>query len=223
MVEHAIPWGTVWQGAGGLSTTVSTSRTDLLAAQPGRVVAVEGPTGLGATRIGIRLLAPLAQQMSIAIVDVRGWICPLAVWEMGIPPDRLVTVRCDDPIRWPQALAALLEGINGIYAEIPAGVSDQTLRRLAALARARDVALVLRPLRGSVTNGIPYLRVRPTAVHWQGAERGHGRLNSRVVAVEVSGKGVSGMQRTIELEDDGTDIVHLVSGMAPAEARRAVG
>lgn len=221
-------WGSVWQGtAGAISTRpgpVSPLGTDeLLAARPGRVIALEGPTGLGLTRLGLGLLATIAERLPVAVVDVRGWICPLAAWELGIPPERLVTIRCTDPIKWPKALAALLEGIGGVYAEVPTGVPDQVLRRLSALARSRSSALVLRPLKGTLPAGISFLRLRPAGVVWDGPHEGHGRLRIRKIALEASGKGAAGIQRTIEMEDDGENLVCVVSGMAVTTSRRAAG
>ncbi len=222
-----LPWGSIWQGtAGAIATdrqTAVSAETARLAAPPGRIISLEGPTGLGMTRIGLGLLSQLAAHLPVAVVDVRGWICPLAAWELGIPPERLVTVRCDDPIQWPKALAALLEGIGGVYAEVPPGVPEQALRRLSALARSREAAVVLRPLRGKLPAGVSFLRLQPTGVVWEGPEAGHGRLKGRNITLEASGKGAAGMQRVIEMEDDGTNLVHLVSGMASAPPRRAAG
>lgn len=194
-----------------------------LSLRPGRIIGLEGPTGLGLTRVGLSMMAEASHQAQVVIVDVRGWICPLAAWETGVRADHLAVVRCDDVIQWPRAIAALLEGVKAIYAEVPTGVGDSTLRRLGALARSRDAALVLRPLQGRLPSGLAYLRVRAGRVVWTGAHQGHGRLAGRRIILELSGKGVSGIQHIVEVEDDGSHIVRVVSRLASSEARRAVG
>ena len=174
----------------------------VLAAPPGRVVSLEGHTGLGLTRVGLHLLAMSAVDVPVVAVDVRGWMCPMAGWEMGIDPARLITVRCADPVRWPQVVAALLEGVAGVYAEVPKGVKDAMLRRLAALARTRSSSLILRPLEGVMPSGVAFLRVRPLRVEWSGPDAGHGRLQARRITLEASGKGAAGVRRTVELVDE---------------------
>ncbi|MCB2224705.1 MAG: hypothetical protein KQH83_11110 [Actinobacteria bacterium] len=193
----------------------------LLDAHPGRVLALEGPPGSGLTRLGLAVLA--AHPGTVAAVDVRGWLSPLAAWEAGIPPERLVIVRCPDRGLWAQVTAALLEGLGAVYAEVPAGASDALLRRLGALARARRAALLLRPVRGGIPAGLAHLRLRGEGVAWEGAGEGHGRLGRRLLTLRAAGKGAGGMERHIEVEDDGTDAVRVVPGLAAAPSRRAAG
>ncbi|HDH03160.1 MAG TPA: hypothetical protein ENH15_02815 [Actinobacteria bacterium] len=203
--------------------TSETGDSRLLVAQPGRVIAMEGPTGLGLTRLGLTMLASASEKAPVVAVDVRGWLCPVAAWEVGVVVDKLTILHCDDPLMWPKVMAALIEGVRTIYAEIPNGIHDQVIRRLAALARARDSALILRPLEGTLPAGISYLDVKAVGVEWEGPDAGHGRLEARKVRIELTGKGVSGMRRRIEVEDDGTHAVRVVSRLAAQTARRAVG
>ncbi len=86
--------------------------------------------------------------------------------------------------------AAILEGVAAVYAEVPAGVGEHELRRLAALTRARKAGLALRPLRGQLPAGITHLRINGRGVSWEGADQGHGRLLERRLALEVSGKSL---------------------------------
>lgn len=195
----------------------------VLRAQPGRILALEGPTGLGLTRVGLSLLAPIAERVPVVAVDVRGWLCPLAAWEVGVRADRFLVVRCDDRLAWPRVVSALLDGIQGVYAEVPPRTPDGLLRRIAALARTRDAALVLRPIEGSLPSGLAYLRARAVEVTWKGPEDGHGRLEGRRIRMEISGKGASGMVREIEVEDDGANVVRVVSELATPATRRAAG
>jgi hypothetical protein len=182
---------------------------DLLTLRPGRVVEMVGDPGAGLTRLGLRLLAEHSRVAPVVALDVRGWISPLAAWESGVLPERLVVVRCPDHVLWPKVAAALLEGVRAVYAEVPKGVREQDLRRLGALARARRAAVVLRG--NGLPTGVSHLRLRAIGVTWEGADRGHGRLGRRRLVLEASGKGVAGIPRIIEVEDEGTDVVRLVS------------
>jgi hypothetical protein len=193
-----------------------------LAAVPGRVLGLAGPPGSGLTRLGLGLAAGAASG-PVAVVDVRGWLCPLGAWESGIAPDRLVVVRCPDRDMWPRVTAALLDGLRSVYAEVPAGVPDQVLRRLGALARNRRAALVLRPLRGGLPGGLTHLHLTASGVTWDGTDAGHGRLTGRRLALSASGRGTGGIERTVEVEDDGTNPVRLVPGLATPARRRAAG
>jgi hypothetical protein len=192
--------------------------------RPGHVTELLGIPGTGLTRLGLRLLAGPSRIAPVVALDTRGWISPVAAWETGVVPESLVIVRCDDPGIWPRVAAALLEGVNALYAEVPAGAREQDLRRLAALARARKAAVVMRPMsdRG-LPGGVAHLRLRALGVTWEGADRGHGRLGRRRLMLEASGKGASGMTRRFEVEDEGTDVVRVVSDVVVGEARRAVG
>lgn len=195
----------------------------LLDLQPGRVTELVGDPGTGLTRLGLRLIAPHSRVAPVVALDVRGWISPEAAWETGVLLERLVVVRCGDPALWPKVTAALLEGVRAMYVEVPSRVGESDLRRLAALARARRVAVVMRPLRGGLPAGIAYLRLRALGVTWEGADRGHGRLTRRRLVLEATGKGTAGMPRRFEVEDEGTDHVRLVSAVVVDQARRAVG
>ena len=196
--------------------------TDLLVMHPGRVVGLEGSTGSGLTRVGLSMLAG-APHLHRVVVDARGWICPLSAWEVGIPPDRLTVVRCGDPARWPRAVATLLDGVKAIYAEVPRGIQESVLRRLGAKVRARDAAVILRPLGGRLPSGMAYLRVQVDQVVWEGAGEGHGCLDRRTLILELSGKGAAGRRMVVEVEDDGTHPVRMVSRLGAPQAGRAVG
>lgn len=194
-----------------------------IAAQPGRVLGLVGPPGSGLTRLGLSLLIEPAATGMVALLDVRHWFCPLAAWEVGIDPGRLVVVRCPDRVTWPRVTAALIEGFPAVYAEVPKGVGEARLRRLGALARARRSALILRPLSGDLPSGVLYLRLEASEVHWQGADAGHGLLTLRSLVLRASGKGAQGIERMVEVMDDGSHPVRVVPRLAAAPAGRAVG
>lgn len=193
------------------------------AAEPGRVIGLGGVPGGGLTRLGLHLLVPASLTGMVAVLDVRGWFCPLAAWEVGIDPDRLVVVRCTDSRVWPQVAAALVEGMGATLAEVPAGVPEAAMRRLGALARARRAALVLRPLRGDLPSGLTHLRLEVQGISWEGADAGHGRLERRRIRLLAAGRAVQGIEQIVEVDDDGTDVVRVVPGLAAAPSRRAAG
>ena len=194
-----------------------------LALKPGQVTELVGTAGTGLTRLGLKLLAPHSRTAPVVALDARGWISPEAAWETGVIPERLVVVRCDDQILWPRAAAALLEGVRAVYAEVPARVKERDLRRLAALARARRVAVAMRSMGSGLPGGIAHLRLRAVGMTWEGADRGHGKLKKRRLVLEASGKGVAGMSRRFEVEDEGSDVMRVVSNVVVDQAGRAVG
>lgn len=201
---------------------MASSSGGLLVLEPGRPVALHGPPGSGLTRIGLSLLAETARQAPVVAVDVRGWVSPLAAWDAGIPPGRFVVVRADHGT-WTSVVGSLMDGIRAAYVEVPEGIPDTVLRRIVATARAKRVGLALRPLRGTVPTGLAHLALAIEGVDWAGVPHGHGHLGARTVRLRASGKGVSGIERVIEVEDDGTDPVRVVAGLATASARRSAG
>lgn len=204
-----------------LRTRLHQPETDLFLLQPGRPVELTGHAGFGLTRLGYRMLAEPSRTAPVVILDVRGWASPRAAWETGV--ESPIFVRCPDPGLWPRVAAALVEGVPAMYAEVPRGVRDQDLRRLAGLIRARQGRVVFRPLAGDLPSGVGFLRLRAREVRWEGPDDGHGRLRGRHLVLEASGKGVGGMTRTIEVDDAGTHDLRVVSDLAAGTARRAFG
>ncbi len=192
-----------------------------LRAEPGRTIGLLGIAGGGLTRIGLSLLAEPSQRAPVAVVDVRGWLSPLAAFEVGIDPEHLVVVRSAERQQWSQVVAALLEGIQVVYAEVPAGVADTHLRRLSALARARRGALLLRPLDGRLPPGVTHLTLQSERLVWVGVDAGHGRLRHRHLQMRAWGKGMGGAERLFEVEDDGENTMRVVAGMVPSSTGRA--
>ena len=189
----------------------------------GRITELVGIPGSGLTRLGLKLLAPHSRMTPVVAMDARGWISPEAAWESGVLAQHLVVVRCQDPILWPKVTAALLEGVRAMYVEVPARAKESDLRRLAALARARRVAVAMRSTGDGLPGGVSFVRLRALGVTWEGADRGHGRLTRRRLVLEATGKGVAGMARRFEVEDEGADAVRVVSDVVVDQARRAIG
>ena len=197
--------------------------TDVLSLHPGRTVGLVGPAGFGLTRLGLTMLATPSRRGPVAFVDVRGWLCPMAAWESGIDPERLVVVRCSDPVTWGRVVTALLEGLQAVYAEVPPHIKETQLRTLAATVRSRQRSLVVRPVRGALPAGMAHLLLEARQVRWEGPDGGSGRLGRRRMVLAASGKAMRGMERTIEVEDDGTHAVRLVSGLGVAPTGIATG
>lgn len=193
-------------------------RGSLLTLEPGRVVGLVGWPGGGLTRLGLSLLAEPARRGHVAVVDVRGWMCPSAAWEVGVPAEHLVVVRCEEPVLWGRVVSGLLDGMTAVYAEVPPRIKDAQLRKLTATARSRKIPLVLRPVSGELPSGVSYLELRVRDIAWEGTGRGHGRLGTRRITLEASGKAVYGMTTQIEIVDDGTNPVRVVPGLGAAPA-----
>lgn len=217
--------GLVREGGGG--RRVAFSEVEIggwrLEASPGRVLGLVGSAGSGLTSIGVSLLAESTVNEPVAVLDVRGWFCPSLAWDAGIEPERIVVVRCPDPAVWPKLAATLVEGFPAVYAEVPRRVPDQVLRRLGALARSRRTRAILRAMEGDLPTGLLHVRVEGVAVRWEGPEAGHGRLQRRAMMVRASGKGMQGIERLLEVEDDGAHTLRLVPRLAAAPVGRATG
>ncbi len=189
---------------------------------PGQVAVLSGEPGLGMTRLGLVMLSGYTDG-TVAYLDVRGWLSPIAAWEVGIEPDRLVIARCREVVRWGRATAALLDGAAAVMAEVPIGAKDASIRKLASLARNRGTPLLLRPIDRAIPAGIAHLMLEAREITWTGTVEGHGRIEQRKTRIIASGKAMKGMTRTIEMEDDGSNALRVVSGVGATETRSATG
>jgi hypothetical protein len=71
--------------------------------------------------------------------------------------------------------------------------------------------------------GVAHLVLEARETAWRGAVNGHGRIEQRKTRIIASGKAMKGMTRTIEMEDDGSNTLRVVSGVAATETRSAAG
>jgi hypothetical protein len=167
----------------------------------GAVVAVDGAPGAGATSVALALAAAVtAAGEWAAAVDLHGTLGGMAAAEAGVDLDRFAVVRPSlggsvPPDRWATAVAALLDGMSLVLAELPRSVRAADARRLVARAREREVILV--PLaRGGAWPAEAALRLRAAGGPWPGLAAGSGVLADRTVRVEIEGRGVAARSRT---------------------------
>jgi len=192
---------------------------DTLVLRPGQVAALSGLPGSGMTRLGLSMIVPHLERGVLAVVDVRGWISPWVAWELGVQPERIVLVRVKDITQWGRVVATLLDGVGGVYAEVPPGIKDAALRKLVARARSRKTPMVLRPTTERMPSGIAHIQLTARSVVWSGTDAGHGNLTTRRSLLDASGKATRGMEQTIEVEDDGTHDLRVVPHLGTHETR----
>jgi hypothetical protein len=111
----------------------------------GAVVRVAGAPGAGVTRLGFELAAACTKAGEwAAAVDPTGSLGALAAQEAGVALERFAVVRRVPPARWASVVAALLDGVTLVLADLPPeGVGIADARRLVARARERETVLVV--------------------------------------------------------------------------------
>jgi hypothetical protein len=162
------------------------------AVRRGSVVAVEGVPGTGATSVALQLAAAATGAGEwAAAVELDASLGGIAAEEAGVELDRFAVIRCVPPARWATVVAAVLDGISVVLAEVPAFVRVGDARRLLARARERGAVLV-------TTGPWPAeaaLRLRTGDPSWRGLGRGTGMLTGRELQVHVDGRGAAARAR----------------------------
>jgi RecA/RadA recombinase len=158
------------------------------ALQRGTVVAVDGDPGAGATSVAFQLaVAATAAGEWAAAVELDASLGGLAAGEAGVALDRFAVVRRVPRPRWATVVAALLDGISLVLAEVPAFARVGDARRLQARARERGAVLVaMGPWPAEAA-----LRLRAGSSAWRGLVRGAGTLVARDQRVKVDGRGAA--------------------------------
>jgi hypothetical protein len=158
------------------------------ALQRGTVVAVDGDPGAGATSVAFQLAAAAtAAGEWAAAVELDASLGGLAAGEAGVALDRFAIVRRVPRPRWAAVVAALLDGISVVLAEVPAFARVGDARRLQARARERGAVLVaMGPWPAEAA-----LRLRAGGSAWRGLVRGAGTLVARDQRVGVGGRGAA--------------------------------
>jgi len=162
----------------------------------GTVVSVEGTGATGATSLAFTLAAAATETgewaAAVALSDTLGME---AASEVGVALERFPVVRHVPPDRWATVVAALLDGITLVVAEVPRRVRAGDVRRLTARARERDAVLVALPPPGATWAGDAALRITSEGGTWTGATHDGGPVTGRAVRVRVGGRGEAARHR----------------------------
>ena len=111
--------------------------------------------------------------------------------------DRFAVVRRVPPARWATVVAALLDGVSLVMAEVPRGIGAADARRLVARARERDSILVVCAPASRWQAGAA-LTLRAESSAWVGLDDA-GFLRSRSLHVHVEGRGRPRVRRSASL------------------------
>ena len=162
--------------------------------QRGSVVEVGGS---GAVSLSLALAAGVMAGGASRWVAAVGFpsLGLVAAAQLGVPLDRLALVPSPGD-RWPEVVAALLDGVDLLLLSPLAGLKASDARRLAARARERGAVMV------AVIHGgagrwpeSADLRLEGATAVWSGLGQGHGILRSRRVEVALSGRRMGGGRR----------------------------
>jgi hypothetical protein len=165
------------------------------ALQRGVTLTVAGTTGAGATSLALELAAAAAATGEwAAAIDLHGTLGGEAAAEAGVALDRFAVIRRVPVERWATVVAALLEGVTLVLAELPRHVNAADARRLVSRARERGSVLV------AIETGARWpadaaLRLLATGGTWRGLVSGGGLLADRARMVRVEGQGAAARAR----------------------------
>jgi hypothetical protein len=166
------------------------------ALQRGSVATVGGEPGSGATSLALGLAAAAtAAGEWAAAVDLQGTLGGLAAAESGVELSRFAVVRGVPEPRWATVVAALLDGVSLVMADVPRGLRTGDARRLVARARERGTVLVMVSVSARAWPADAALRLWAEGGAWPGLEPGRGVLAPRALRLRVEGRGIaSGVQ-----------------------------
>jgi hypothetical protein len=168
----------------------------------GSVLSVEagsaGISGTGATTVAFELAAAVTTIGEwAAAVDLDGTFGALAARDVGVELERFAVVRRVPPSRWAAVVAALLDGVSLVLAEVPRGVGMGDARRLVARARERGAILVVHAPPGRWQGGAA-LTLSAEGSAWCDLDS-TGYLTDRTLHVRVEGRGAATRPRLGEL------------------------
>jgi hypothetical protein len=166
------------------------------ALQRGTVATVGGAPGTGATSLafGLAAAATAAGEWAAA-VDLPGTLGGLAAAECGVELSRFAVVRGVPNDRWATVVAALLDGVSLVMADVPRGLRAGDARRLVARARERSTVLVMVVPSARAWPADASLRLWAEGGTWPGLELGRGVLAPRPLQLRIEGRGIpSGIQ-----------------------------
>lgn len=169
------------------------------ALQRGTTLTVGGTVGAGATSLALELAAAAtATGEWAAALDLHGTLGGEAAASIGVALDRFAVVRHVPAARWATVVAALLEGVTLVLAEVPRHVSAADTRRLVSRARERGSVLVVIEV-GARWPADAALRFRAAGGVWRGLAPGAGLLVECDRVAQVEGQGAAARARTAVL------------------------
>jgi hypothetical protein len=182
---------------GALIPNGSLTRGSVLCVEAGTASGAGAP-GAGSTSVAFELAAAVtAVGEWVAAVDLDGTLGALAAREVGVALEQFAVVRRVPPSRWAAVVAALLDGVSLVLAEVPRGVGMGDARRLAARTREREGILVVHALPGRWQGGAA-LTLSAEGSEWEGLTDA-GFLTRRTLHVRVVGHGAATRPRIGEL------------------------
>jgi hypothetical protein len=172
------------------------------ALQRGTVTSVVGVPGAGATSLALGLAAAAtAAGEWAAAVDLPGTLGGLAARECGVELARFVVVRDVSRRHWSTVVAALLDGVTLVMADVPRGLRAGDAHRLVARARERRAALVVLASAARPWPGEAALRLQAEGGPWPGLGSGRGVLEARPPRLQATGRGVRRVVAPVASED----------------------
>ncbi len=155
----------------------------------GTVVGVDGVAGAGVTSVAFSLAAAAtAAGAWVAGIDLTGTLGAEAAAAAGVALDRFPVVRMagGPASRWATVVAALLDGVGLVLAEVPPHVCAGDARRLVARARERGSVLVVLGNRWPGTTAVTLVA---EGGPWSAPDGTVAVLPVRALRVQVAGRG----------------------------------
>lgn len=175
--------------AEGMAGLVPTDRL-----QRGSNVAVHG---VGATSFALALVGEAVRSGSFLAIVASPSFGLGACIDFDIPLRRVVQFTVDEPPVWGQVVAAIIEGFDIVLlAEVPR-IGAGHARKLAARNRERGSVLVR--VGGPAWPDAADLRFDVGESVWSGLGQGHGHLQARRVAVQVTGRRHHGASQSHQI------------------------
>jgi hypothetical protein len=169
------------------------------ALQRGSVATVGGEPGSGMTSLALGLAAAAtAAGEWAAAVDLPGSLGGLAAAESGVDLSRFAVVRGATGDRWATVVAALLDGVSLVMADVPRGLRTGDARRLVARARERSTVLVMVGATPRAWPADAALRLWAEGGAWTGLGQGRGVLEPRALRLRIEGRGMAPGVQTVD-------------------------
>ncbi len=163
----------------------------------GAVIRLTGAPGAGITTLAFELAAVVtaAGEWAAAVTGEVSFGMRAAA-QTGVALERFAVVRDVTRERWASVVAALVDGVTLVVAELPQGVAAADARRL--VARARERGTVLAVCTGPDARRWPAdaaLTFAADGSVWRGLEAGAGLLTGRELRVRLDGQGAAAHAR----------------------------